>query len=304
MPKKPFFSDRFKFAKPKTPGFGISTQFYLSVLSPRPTLPSIRQIAEPKGEGGAVVGFGAPLEGGNDPSLLDAPLKRGAYVIAAKDRKTVLRMLVMPKEEAGYDPEVVARSALSLRLSHETLDRLRATWMILQISFEAHDPSVYPSLDFILEIALRVGELVGGVIADPISQRFLLPNEVRVNGAIESPIDARNFVSLNALPASSGNVVRTYGLQKFSLPELQIAGVSDSVVWIAEAFLIGLCQNILMGHVLVAGALVGSKSAPVMVAHSGNEFTQYDGIGTYELIPKRGKIDECLVAWSKESGAD
>ena len=55
----------FKFAKPKNPGYGISKNFYLSVLAGHAQLPSPDEIANPQGARGAVEGFLAPLMSGS-----------------------------------------------------------------------------------------------------------------------------------------------------------------------------------------------------------------------------------------------
>lgn len=93
-----------RFKKPVTPGFGIAKDYYLSVLASSATLPSMLQILNPKGDIGAVVGFGAPLASGASKDDLALPLKHGAYVLASKDQKTVLKMLLMPPQDAGSIP--------------------------------------------------------------------------------------------------------------------------------------------------------------------------------------------------------
>lgn len=114
----------FQFSKPKNPGFGISRDFYLSVLSSRATLPTMLEILNPAGAAGAVEGFGAPLMEGADKAALSRPLERGVYVLASKDRKTVLRMRVLSKEEAGFDPSAFVRSSLAIGASPELLSRM------------------------------------------------------------------------------------------------------------------------------------------------------------------------------------
>src|SRR5436190_1574007 len=102
-----------RFSRPKGPGFGISGGYYLSVLSSHATLPRIIEVINPTGDGGAVTGFGAPLALDATKQALAEPMSRGAYVLASKDRKTVLKMLVMSKDETGFDPEAVARHSES-----------------------------------------------------------------------------------------------------------------------------------------------------------------------------------------------
>src|SRR5688572_11612277 len=136
------------FGKPKTPGFGISKAYYLSVLSAKATLPQIVEVVNPKGSDGAVEGFGAPLMTDSTKDDLQKPMSRGAYAIASKDRKTVLKLIVVPKEEAGFDPDAFLRSPQAAALPQDMANRIRATWSLLQLTFESHDPMVYPALDF------------------------------------------------------------------------------------------------------------------------------------------------------------
>ncbi|MBI3722130.1 MAG: hypothetical protein HY248_06210 [Fimbriimonas ginsengisoli] len=99
-----------QFGRPKGPGYAISSDFYITVLSARPTLPPLLQVINPHGEGGAVEGFGVPLGGETAPGRLAQPITRGAYALATRDRKTVLKMLVLSKEEASFNPEPYALS--------------------------------------------------------------------------------------------------------------------------------------------------------------------------------------------------
>ncbi|RYG49202.1 hypothetical protein EON79_02170, partial [bacterium] len=123
-----------RFSKPKGRGYGISPSYYLSVLSSRPTMPAIRDVIAPKGSGGAVPGFGVPLTESTDKSLLEQPMARGVYAIASPDRKTLMRLTIVSKEEAGFDPEEFARSEFALTLPEEALARLRGTWLLGQLN--------------------------------------------------------------------------------------------------------------------------------------------------------------------------
>src|SRR5438046_2175327 len=93
----------------KTPGFGISKNFYLTVLSAKAALPRVLEVVGPKGADGAVEGFGAPLSQDAKKEDLQRAIERGHYVIASKNRQTVLKLTVVPKEEAGFDPEPFLR---------------------------------------------------------------------------------------------------------------------------------------------------------------------------------------------------
>jgi hypothetical protein len=290
---KPRLRDVWPFSKPKTPGFGISEGFYLSVLAGTARLPSIVEVVEPKGQSGTVKGFGAPLTGGADKAKLVAPLERGAYAIASPDQKTVLQMLVLPKEEAGFDPEAFLNSALSIGLSDEMRNRIRSVWTLCQLTFKAHDPAVYPSLDFLLAIASRLGVLTEGVIADPLGQTYRLPERVPLPDS-HRPVDARNFVTL----ATEEGYAFTLGMQKFALPEFEIE-VPPGEEPLGGEFLLGLCQGVLVNGPIEPGVKVGSRQAPLQVAEGGLT-PRWEGTACYEIIPAGNEVLEALKAWAAE----
>lgn len=298
------FKNLWPWSKPKTPGFGISNSFYLSVLATITRLPSIDEIVNPKGEGGAVVGFGAPLIGPTDKSVLAQPMARGIYAIASTDRRTVLKTMVLPKEEAGFDPGVHVLSRMGSTLGQEVIHRIQATWTLVQLNFESHDPSVYPALDFLLDIAQRLGAKTEGVIADPLSQRYSLPEELRAPNPPNAAIDARNFVRAATMPRENGIHAFTLGLSKFALPELEIYGLLPGQETPAQRLLIAISQTILQGQTLDLGDRVGAKSAPFQVAPGGLDRAQWEGIPCFELIPARtASTAESLEAWIRQTGA-
>ncbi len=271
----------FQFSKPKGPGFGISSDFFLSVLSSHASLPAILAVINPHAEGGAVEGFGVPLSPQAEKKALGQPLERGAYGIASKDRKTVLRMLVISKDEAGFDPEVVAKHSELLGVTGDLLNRIRATWTLLQLRFESHDPAVYPALDFMLAISTRLGTLTEGAIADPVSQRYLLPSEVFHAPRLNPLVDAREHVATHNRVEPQGLRVFTKGLQKFALPELEISALSPGYEGRAGAFLLGTAQRVLEGNLLQSGTKLGRFS----VAEGGLDRGLWEGIPCYELLP-------------------
>ena len=99
------------FKKEKTPGFGLSQQYYISVLACTPSLPGLLAIINPKGEGGAATGFGLPWKTDVTEAEIAQPLMRGEYIFSSHDRKTVLRAKVLSKEEAGIRSFVPAHFA-------------------------------------------------------------------------------------------------------------------------------------------------------------------------------------------------
>lgn len=286
------------FSKPKTPGFGIQKNYYLTVLSSKATLPPILLLINPKGEGGAVEGFGAPLAPDVPKDALGRPMERGAYAIASKDQKTVLRLLVLSKEEANFDPEPFLRSSLAAELDPELLNRVRATWTIGQLTFESHDPMVYPALDFQLEFAARFAELTDGVVADPVSRRYLLPEQVRQIVRADPKIDARDVVGLSHRAKETGIHLFTLGMQKFGLAELEIAGLELTDMRLAETLLMSLCQSSLLGTFPENGDKVGAPGFEFEIRDGGFDRGIWEGVKVFELLPPTMKTpSECLRAW-------
>lgn len=270
-----------RFSKPKTPGFGLSAAYYLSILCPAKVLPPLLTIVNPGGEGGAVVGFGAPLTSGATKDALIEPMNRGSYAIATKDRRTVLQMFVLTTIEAGFDPETFMRSRLALEVPPELVDRMRRSVFLCQIKFESHDPMVYSALDFMLDIAERIGNLTDGVVADPHSERYLLPNGLRHLPKIDGPIDARDHVAVRLRATQTGVHAYTRGMSKFNLPEFEINGLRDGVETAAARVLLEACQSALLGAPIKERDRVG----PFTAASGGFDQAFWQGADVYELRP-------------------
>lgn len=285
----------FKFAKPKGPGFGISRNYYLSVLAGHATLPHILEVVNPQGSNGAVEGFGAPLMQGASKDDLQKPMQRGAYAIATKDRKTVLRTIVVPKEEAGFDPEAFLRSSHAANIPAEMAARIRSTWTLIQLTFESHDPDVYPSLDFLELVTMRLGLLTDGVVADPICRRYQFPQEIVQPNRADAKVDAREHVVAGFTAGKDGLHAYTLGLQKFNQPEFEIYGVPDGLHPHAQLFLIGLAQAVLEGRLVKAGDTVGTKGADFEARDGGLDRAMWEGIPVLELIPVRGLTVEKIL---------
>jgi hypothetical protein len=288
------------FSKPKTPGFGIRKDFYLTVLSSKPVMPAMLTIINPKGQGGAVEGFGAPLA--NVPKeALGQPLERGAYVIASKDQKTVIKLLVLSKEEAGFDPEPFTRSSLAAEMEPELLNRIRATWTVGQMTFESHDPAVYPSIDFLLDFVSRFAELTDGVVADPISRRYLLPEAVKQVVRADPKVDAREVVGLSHRAHPTGLHLFTLGMQKFGLPEFEMIGLEITDLRLAESLLLSLCQSALLGVIPHNGDKVGAKGLEFEIRDGGFDRGLWEGIAVFEVIPPTlHSVSECLAGWKAQ----
>jgi len=238
---------------------------------------------------------------GKDKSTLSNPLERGAYAIATRDRKTVLKMLVMSRDEARFDPDAYAKSQYALGASSELLGRLRGTWTVCQLSFESHDPMVYPALDFLLDIAIRLGELTEGVIADPVSHRYLLPHQVRQVPRVQPLIDAREFISISLKSRQDGIHAFTLGLQKFDLPELEIVGIAEGDETSASRFLLTLAQSELMGEIIRSGDRFGAPKARFEAREGGFDADLWKGLDVLELLPPTTLTSsEALAAWNAE----
>jgi hypothetical protein len=208
-------------------------------------------------------------------------MTRGIYGFASKDRKTALDVRVFSKEEAGFDTEAVARHSEKLGIGGDLLNRIRGTWNIIQIRFESHDPMVYPALDFTLGLASRLGSLSEGAIADPVSQRYLLPEDVFLKPRINPLVDAREHVAVHMRATSSGIQAYTKGLQKFALPEIEVLSLSPGSELPAERLLLGASQAILEGKLLSPGQRIGRFE----VREGGFDRSLWEGIPCYELLP-------------------
>lgn len=287
--------------KAKSPGYGISREFYVSVLAAKAQMPLLLQVINPKGEGGAVTGFGVPLRSNAGKEELGEALRRGGYGLASPDRKTVLRMLVLAKEEAGYDPEPVVSRAAALGLAPDVVARLRATWNLFQLTFESFDPAVAPALDFLTAVSSRLAELTEGVVADPLMQTYRLPKEVALGMIGKGPIDARHFVGV-ATPSLQGRrAAHTLGMGKFALPEFEIDRLEEADLDLSREFLVGLASTVLAGNVLGPGAIVGSAKSPFTVSHGGHDRARWEGVPVLDLLPEADvSPGHALRAWAAE----
>lgn len=285
-----------KFAKPKGPGFSISKNFYLSVLAGVPVLPPITELIAPKPERGALDGFGVPLVNTNDKSLLTQPMQRGIYALSTKDQKNVVRMMVMNADEAGFSPEAIATSRLAERVTPEVLTRIRSTWHLLQLSWESHDPEVYPALDFFLSIAKRLAEIADGIVADPISERYLLPGQVIVQPRVDPLVDAREHVFVHSRPDQGLLNVYTKGLVKIGQPELEICSVPPESYEQAGKLLMSAAQGVFMGFLINSGSDVAGFEA----REGGHDKARWEGIPVLELLPTTGvPVGQMLVNWER-----
>ena len=287
-----------RFRRPKGPGFGIDAGAYLTVLSTRVPMPAIRDVVDPKGANGAVVGFGVPLGMGGDKAVLLRPMERGGYAVATKDQKTVLQMSVLSKEEAGFDPVAFLRSPLAAGLDPELTLRLKATWTVAQLAFKSHDPEVYPALDFLVDVAGRLAYLADGAIADPIAMRYLLPHELRQAVRLDPRVDAREHVGIGRRGTPGREHVATHGLLKFGMPELEIENLLPDEISLAGSFLIASAQSALMGDPPTSGDRYGAPGALFEAREGGFDKATWEEVPVLELLPPtRLTAGEALRAW-------
>lgn len=254
----------FRFSKPKGPGFGIAKNYYLSVLGSSSVLPSIASVIHPDpkesygpmGTVAPVEGFGVPMVQGSDKSLLELPMQRGQFALSTKNQQTVLRLMVLPAAEAGFRPEPLLHSPLASTLAPDVLNRIRATQWVMQLTFESHDPDVYPALDFFLQLARRLSDLSEGVVADPLAVRYLLPNQLLLPMRHDPKVDAREHIGTHDAVVNGSAVVFTRGMVKFAMPEYALTEIAPEKVATAKGYLLGLAQSNLLGTLVKAGGLV------------------------------------------------
>jgi len=289
------------FSKPKTPGFGISRGYFVTILSSKSVMPSIAEIANPGGAGGALEGMAVPLQSTGDKGVLIKPMQRGAYAVATKDRKTVLKLIIMSKEEAGYDPESFLNSSLAIGRDPELLLRVRSTWTIGQLVFESHDPMVYSALDFFLGTAKRIAELSDGVVADTISQRYLLPEQILVKSRLDEKVDVREHLDVKFEVRPDGLHAYTLGMQKFALPEYEILNLLDEDQGPAQRFLLALGQSVLLGDITESGDSFGAPGGLLCAREGGFDKRLWEGIPVFELLPPTAMLPgEALRKWETE----
>ena len=287
--------------KPKTPGFGIQPNYYMTVLSSKPTLSPLLVVINPKGEGDAVAGFGVPLNPDAQREDLGRPMTRGIYGLSSPDRKTILKLRVISKEEAGFDPAPFLRSSLAAGMSSELLARISATWTLMQLTFESYDPMVYEGVRFMLNCCRRLAELHDGVVADPIAQTYRLPELVFTPSPSDPRIDARDVIQVFVRPRRDEPAVLTsytLGLQKFGMAELEMPGLSAANSDLATRFLFSVAQQQLLGKFVDLGDRLGDAACMLQAAPGGLDRGMWEGIECYELIPPSGyTVDQALLAW-------
>lgn len=276
----------------------LSKDYYLTVMAARQPLPIMAAIAAPKGANEAVPGFIVPLSSGAEKSDLARPLARGTYGIASPDQKTVLRLTVVPTDEVGFDAAAVAQDRMADRLGQEDRARLAATWTLLQLQFESFDPALFPALSFFLQVAQRLTELTDGVLADPLSRRYLSASEIYHVPPPGLSLNMPDVIGIHVRPDGDRFALATAGMAKVSHPELDLPGVGAEHVELAELFLLGLAHGVWRGQPLELGALVGEAEGLFRLIPGGRDAGWWGKTVPYELTPENhSTAGGALEAW-------
>lgn len=277
------------------------------MLAATAVLPSINDLVDPSGEGGRVPGMAVPLASGATKEDLDRPLQRGVYAVSSPDQKTVLKLRVFSKEEARFSPESVLDSVLGANLDLDSRERIRATWTILQLTYESYDPDLYPALRFLLEVASKLATLSEGLIADPLSRIYRKASSVPSPAQPGMEFNVLDFVATEKTFEHDTWTVRTAGLVKFDQPEIQISQVPEAFVRAAESLMMSVSSGIMRGKTLSVGDKLISETGWI-VAGSASELgpiAKELGIGSrmYELLPAGSKtVSESLAEWNGSHG--
>ncbi|MBL8047201.1 MAG: hypothetical protein JNJ45_00835 [Chthonomonas sp.] len=277
----------FRFSKPATPGFGISSGFYLMTFIPTTALPTPHQLANPEGADGAEVGLIVPLEHGAVKTSLTQPMHVGSYGIVSPDKKSMLHMAITNLgQSTGFDPRVAAdtREAGHL-LSPEVREVMRATWLIAQFKFKSHDAMVRPAIRQVYGLAARLAELTGGIVCDPLAQRYSMGPDARVSEDLY-PSELLSFHERNGK-------LMTKGMSKFGLPEMSIAGYSEENRERARETLEWCCLKFFRSLPLSVGDRPKGHNHTFMVVQDAD--VPAGGYPTLELIPHSAtSVDEVL----------
>jgi hypothetical protein len=144
---------------------------------------------------------------------------------------------------------------------------------------------VYPALDFILGIAARAGTLSSAIIADPISERYLMPDELVMRPRTNPNVDAREHVFIHRRPEGLTWHMYTKGLSKILQPELEIYGVEPQDQEDAARFLMSASQGVFEGFLVQDGSTLGLFEA----RQGGTNKALWSNAMVMELLPPPGK---------------
>jgi hypothetical protein len=289
----------FKFSRPHGIGYRINKDFFVSITASKSVLPPILALINPKGEGGAVVGKGAPLQG-NDKSLLSQPLIHGAYALVTPDQKSVLRMDVVPRDRA-FDDRTFEQLVRQEELNPEIVARMRGTWWVIQFRVASHHPDVAPTIAFMRRLIRRMGQLSEGVVFDPFARITALPENYVNTEPLDDRVSVFDVARVHAVPQpDASSQFHTVGLRKFTLPEIELYGVRTEGP-AASHLLLALGQMLLDGLELAFGQSYGDDKTPFEVREGGLNRAYWEGVPVLELLPPtRSTSDEALANYRFE----
>lgn len=287
MARRPRFKDFLSFnsAPNAGPGFRISRQYYLTVMAATSVLPSIAQVIEPKGKEGAVPGKGVPLAEGLTKESLQQPMIRGTYAFATNDTSTVMKVTVLPKEEVGFDPQQVVRADPGRTLDPEMQNRLLSTWSLIQLTYESHHAAVWPSIEFGLALGRRFAELTGGLVADQLSARYLLPEMILAEQPM-TPLSATTEIVALEVDGDLHLKLVTRGMHKIGLPEFVLRDVPAHREAEAEQLMLSAVESTFANGPKSEGELPESNFILAVCQ---------DEADALEFLPRSGSVADALA---------
>ena len=146
-----------------------------------------------------------------------------------------------------------------------------------------------------------MADLTDGVVADPVSQTYRLPEHYASEHDPGMPFTTLNHVQAKEVKRAEGSYVHTLGLQKFGLPELEVNVVPTDHAEQAALVLLGLAQKMMAGIKVEAGDGLGPKGV-LVIAEGGLDRTMWGQTKVFELIPSvTGQIGSAIKAAVEEN---
>ncbi|MFN8140203.1 MAG: hypothetical protein U0R49_10440 [Fimbriimonadales bacterium] len=289
--------------KPTEPVLTINKNFYFSVLASSSHLPTLLQMINPDGSNGALIGFGAPLSEGASRDLLNQSLATGAYVLSTKERSTLVEMHVFQKSQVqGFSLPSDSAVCDQAGLVGDKLKRAQNAQYIINLVIKAFSPELYPSVRFYLDCAARIALLTEGVIADPLSELYRLPNEMNVAQKLDERIDFREVARVKLIRLEDGIWSSTRGLTKFNLPEFEMYGIPENLADIAANMIASAGQQALIGIPMKSGETAFAPDAPLTVFEGTKMRQEWADRPTLEFRSDNGGVAKAVDAWKRFQG--
>jgi hypothetical protein len=271
--------------KAPEPAFEINRNFYLSVLLGPGGRPAPSSWINPDGSNEAVAGFAAPLNQDKNADLLSQPIADGSYVLATKDRKTLVQadffqLASVPQFQVPSDP---AAQAL-VDLVGEKLWRAERAVGLATLVFKGYSPDVYESVRFLLDAAARLAALSDGVVADPLAETYRLPEDFSQANPLDARLDFRDVCSIKAFAENGGVWVSTRGMSKFNLADYEVYGVGEADVTQIGEMLVLAGQEALLGSPMPVGETVSTPLGQVETMHGTKNRDKWGDRSTIELV--------------------